>query len=126
MKLFAREKELRIVKNRGHFPIPTIMPQSTKIETTHNLDKALEAVDEEVTEMIKAVRQSEESHEREQEQAKNRDEQLRLTRPNQQARLQFPHTDQQLTQSETTMQEQINQLSISTRIQYATSTYQPI
>ena len=30
--------------------------------------------------MIKAVRQSEENHEREQEQAKNRDEQLRLTR----------------------------------------------
>ena len=80
MKLFAMEKELRIVKNRGHFPIPTIMPQSTKIETTHNLDKALEAVDEEVTEIIKAVRQSEENHEREQEQAKNRDEQLRLTR----------------------------------------------
>ena len=80
MKLFAMEKELRIVKNRGHFPIPTITPQSTKIETTHNLDKALEAVDKEVTEMIKAVRQSEENHEREQEQAKNRDEQLRLTR----------------------------------------------
>ena len=80
MKLFAMEKELRIVKNRGHFPIPTITPQSTKIETTHDLDKALEAVDKEVTEMIKAVRQSEENHEREQEQAKNRDEQLRLTR----------------------------------------------
>ena len=40
----------------------------------------LEAVDEEVTEMMKAVRQSEENYEREQEQAKNRDEQLRLTR----------------------------------------------
>ena len=56
MKLFAMEKELRIVKNRGCFPIPTITPQSTKVETTHNLEKALEAVDEEVTEMIKAVR----------------------------------------------------------------------
>ena len=75
MKLFAMEKELRIVKNRGHFPIPTIMPQSTKIETTHDLEKALEAVNKEVTEMIKVV-----NHEREQEQAKNRDEQLRLTR----------------------------------------------
>ena len=43
-------------------------------------DKALEEVDMEVTEMIKAVRRSEENYERGQEQAKNRDEQLRLTR----------------------------------------------
>ena len=74
------EIELRIIKNRGHFPIPTITPQGTKIETTHDLDKALEAVDIEVTEMMKALRQSEENYEREQEQTKNRDEQLRLTR----------------------------------------------
>ena len=57
------EKELRIIKNRGHFPIPTITPQGTKIETTHDLKKALEAVDIEVTEMMKAVRQSEENYE---------------------------------------------------------------
>ena len=80
MKLFAMEKELRIIKNRGHFLIPTITPESTKIETTQDRDKALEEVDVEVTEMIKAVRQSEENYERIQEQAKNRDKQLRLTR----------------------------------------------
>ena len=40
----------------------------------------MEAVNIEVTEIIKAVRQSEENYERQQEQAKNRDEQLRLTR----------------------------------------------
>ena len=40
----------------------------------------MEAVDAEVTEIIKAVRQSEENYDREQEQAKNRDEQLILTR----------------------------------------------
>ena len=74
------EKELRIIKNRGHSPIPTITPQGTKIETMHDRDKVLEAVDVEVTEMIKAVRQSEENYEREQEQAKNRDDQLRVTR----------------------------------------------
>ena len=56
MKLFAMEKELRIIKNRGHFPIPTITPQGTKIETVQDRDKALEEVDVEVTEMIKAVR----------------------------------------------------------------------
>ena len=80
MKLFAIKKELRIIKNRGHLTIPTITPQGTKIETAQDRDKALEEVDIEVTELIKAVRRSEESYERGQEQAKNRDEQLRLTR----------------------------------------------
>ena len=80
MKLFAMEKELRIIKNRGHFLIPTITPHDTKIETMQDQDKALEEVDVEVTEMIKAVKQSEENYERGQEQAKNKDEQLRLTR----------------------------------------------
>ena len=40
----------------------------------------MEAVNKEVTKMIKVVRQSEENYEREQEKAKNRDKQLRLTR----------------------------------------------
>ena len=40
----------------------------------------LEVVDIEVREMMKTVRESEENYEREQEQAKNRDQQLRLTR----------------------------------------------
>ena len=74
MKLFVMEKELRIIKNRGHFPIPVVTSQGIKIETTQDQDKVLETVNKEVTEMIKAVRQSEENYEREQEQAKNRDE----------------------------------------------------
>ena len=77
LKLFAMEKELRIIKNRGHFPVAKITPQGTKIETTK--DKVLEAVDTEVMEMIRAVRESEENYEREQEEAKNREQQLRQT-----------------------------------------------
>ena len=80
MKIFAMEKELRIIKNRGYFPVPLITPQGNKIETSHDKDKVLEAVDEEVTEMLKAVKQSEENYEREQEQARIRDEQLRSAR----------------------------------------------
>ena len=45
MKLFAMEKELRIIKNRGHFPVPTITPQVKKIKTTKDKDKVLETVD---------------------------------------------------------------------------------
>ena len=80
MKLFAMEKELRIIKNREHFPVPQIIPQGTKIETNHDKNKVLEAVDKEEIEMIKAVRESEEIYEKEQEEARNRDQQLRLTR----------------------------------------------
>ena len=52
MKLYAMEKELRIIKNRGHFPVPAITPQGTKIETTQDKDKVLEVVDTELMEMI--------------------------------------------------------------------------
>ena len=80
MKLFAMEKELRIIKNRGHFPVPLITPQGIKIETLQDKKKVLDAVDTEITEMIKAVRESKENYEREQEEARSRDQQLRLTR----------------------------------------------
>ena len=33
MKIFAMEKELRSIKNRGYFPVPQITPQDSKIET---------------------------------------------------------------------------------------------
>ena len=80
MKIFAMEKELRRIKNRLHFLVALITPQGNEIETSHNKDKVLEAVDEEMTEMLNAMKQSEENYEREQEQARIRDEQLRSAR----------------------------------------------
>ena len=80
MKIFAMEKELRRIKNRGHFLVPLITPQGNKIETSHDKDKVLEAVDKEITEMLNTMKQSEENYEREQEQARIRDEQLRSAR----------------------------------------------
>ena len=79
MKLFAMEKELRIIKNRGHFPVPEITPQGTKIENTKDIDKVLEAVDREVVEMITAVRESKQNYEKEKE-ARNKEQQVRLAR----------------------------------------------
>ena len=76
MKIFTMEKELRIIKNRGHFPVPQITPQDNKIETTRDKNKVLEAVDEEATAMLNAVKQSEENYAREQEQSRVRDKQL--------------------------------------------------
>ena len=50
------EKELRIIKNRGYFQVPLITPQGNKIETLHDKDKVLEAVNEEVTEILSALK----------------------------------------------------------------------
>ena len=74
------ERKLRLINNRGHFPVPKISPQGTKIENNNHLDKVLDAVDIEATEMIKAVRESEENYEREQEEARNKEQQIRLSR----------------------------------------------
>ena len=97
MKLFYMEKELRIIKNRGHFPVATITQQGTKIETIKDKEKVLKAVDAETVEMIKAVRKSEENYERKQEEAKNRDQQLRLTRQTNRSDFKFLHNGQQHT-----------------------------
>ena len=80
MKIFTMEKGLRIIKNRGYFPVPQITPQDNKIETNQDKDKVLEKVDEEGTAMLNAVKQSEEDYAREQEHARARDEQLRSAR----------------------------------------------
>ena len=39
MKIFAMEKEIRSIKNRGYFPVPQITPQDSKIETARDKDK---------------------------------------------------------------------------------------
>ena len=84
------KKELRIIKNRGHFPLPTITPQDTKIETAQDMDQALDAVNEEIMEMLNAVRQSETVYAREQAQAKNRDERLRIARQTSRTDFNYP------------------------------------
>ena len=83
IKLFSMEKELRKIRNRGDFPVPKFTPDGIKIETTRDKDRVLAQVDREVEDMLKAIRRNEENYEREQEEAKNRDQQLRLTRQRQ-------------------------------------------
>ena len=73
MKIFAIEKELRLIKNRGYFPVPQITPKNNKIETSRDKNKILEAVDEEATAMLNADKQSEENYVKEQEQVRVRD-----------------------------------------------------
>ena len=99
IKLFSMEKELRKIRNRGDFPVPKFTPDGIKIKTTKDKDRVLTQVDREVEDMLKAIRRNEENYEREQEEAKNRDQQLRLTRQRQtnKVRLQLLHNSQQHT-----------------------------
>ena len=40
--IFVMEKQLRGLKGRGHFPIPTITPHGARIETPYHINKFLE------------------------------------------------------------------------------------
>ena len=80
VKIFAMEKELRLIKNRGHFPVPQLAPEECKIETIQDKEVLLTEIDEIVVEMLNAIKESEENYNREQEQARIRDEQLRSAR----------------------------------------------
>ena len=83
------EKELRKIRNRGEFPVPKFTPEGIKIETTQDKERVLAQVDTKVEDMLKAIRTNEENYEREQEEAKNRDQQLRLRRQRQTDRSDF-------------------------------------
>ena len=80
VKIFAMEKELRLIKNRGYFPVPQLAPKECKIETIQDKETLIKEIDEVAVEMLNAIRESEENYKKEQEQARIREEQLRSAR----------------------------------------------
>ena len=64
------ERELRGLKNRGHFPIPTITPQHTKIGNPQQAKRVLDAVDEEMVEILIGIRENEKAYKKCQEAAR--------------------------------------------------------
>ena len=80
LNIFAMERELRLIKNRGYFPVPQITPQDTKIETTHDKNELMKDIDEIAAAMLNTVKQSKENYAREREQVRARDEKLRSLR----------------------------------------------
>ena len=80
VKIFAMEKELRLIKNRGYFPAPYLAPRECKIETIQDKETLIKEIDEVAVEMLTAIRESEEKYKKEQEQARIREEQLRSAR----------------------------------------------
>ena len=80
VKIFAMEKELRLIKNRGYFPVPHLAPRECRIETIQDKETLIKEIDEVAVEMLTAIRESEENYKKDQEQARIREEQLRPTR----------------------------------------------
>ena len=62
VKIFAMEKELRLIKNRGYFPAPYLAPRECKIETIQDKETLIKEIDEVVVEMLIAIRESEEKY----------------------------------------------------------------
>ena len=80
VKIFAMEKELKLIKNRGYFKVPQLAPRECKIETIQDKEILMKEIDEVAVEMLNAIKESEENYRKEQEQARIREEQLRSTR----------------------------------------------
>ena len=58
MKIFVMEKELRLIKDRGYFPVPQLAPRECKIETIQDKEILIKK-DEIAVEMLTAIRESE-------------------------------------------------------------------
>ena len=58
VKIFAMEKELREIKNRGYFPVPQLAPGECKIETIQDKEILIKEIDEIAVEMLTAIRES--------------------------------------------------------------------
>ena len=80
VKIFAMEKELRLIKNRGYFLVPHLAPRECRIETIQDKETLIKEIDEVAVEMLTAIRESEENYKKDQEQARIREEQLRSAR----------------------------------------------
>ena len=62
VKIFAMEKELRLIKNRGYFPVPQLAPREYKIETIQDKEILIKEIDEIAVEMLTAIKESEENY----------------------------------------------------------------
>ena len=65
VKIFAMEKELRSIINRGYFPVPQLAPGKHKIETIQDKEVLMREIDEIAVEMLNAIKESEENYKRE-------------------------------------------------------------
>ena len=87
MTIFVMEKELRNIKGRGNFPMPTITLRDTKIDNSQQSRKILEAVDKELIRILTIVKESELAYQKGQEAA---GQQAMAARPTHRPEYNFP------------------------------------
>ena len=56
VKIFAMEKELRSIKNRGYFPVPQLAPEECKIETIQDKEVLMKERNEIAVEMLNTIK----------------------------------------------------------------------
>ena len=61
-RVFAMEKELRSIKNRGYFPVPQLTPEECKIETIQGKEVLMREIGKIAVEMLNAIKESEENY----------------------------------------------------------------
>ena len=81
MTIFAMENEIRNLKDRGHFPIPKITPHGIRMDNPQQAKNTLDAVEGELTQILKSIRESEEKYKKEKEEARLREQQARANKP---------------------------------------------
>ena len=81
VKIFAMEKELRSIKNRGYFPLPQLAPEECKIETIQDKEVLMKEINEIAVEMLNAIKESEENYKREQDSTPIRNSNIRSDQP---------------------------------------------
>ena len=83
VKILAMEKELRLIKIRGYFPVPQLTPKECEIETIQDKETLIREIDEVAVEMLNAIRESKENYRKEQEQKSQR-RTIKINKTNQQ------------------------------------------
>ena len=84
VKIFAMEKELRLIKNRGYFPVPQLAPRKCKIETIQDKETLIKDIDEVAVEMLTAIRDSEENYKKRAGTGQNQRRTIKICKTNQQ------------------------------------------
>ena len=84
VKIFAMEKELRLIKNRGYFLVPQLTPRECRIETIQDKETLIKEIDEVAMEMLRAIRESEENYKKRSRRGQNQRRTIKICKTNQQ------------------------------------------
>ena len=83
VKIFAMEKELREIKNRGYFPVPHLASRECKIETIQDKEILIKEIDEIAVEMLTTIGEIEENYKKRAGRGQNQRRKIKIRKTNQ-------------------------------------------